>query len=54
MKLKRLSDARVASISEKDMVLQYAFYIESLESVSDEWLNASYWSSPIFGVFIIE
>ena len=39
------------------MVLQYSFlhrFMKSWKSMSDEWLNAIFWSSYLFGIFIIK
>ena len=39
------------------MVLQYSFlrrFMKSWKSMSDEWLNAIFWSSCLFGIFIIK
>ena len=29
-------------------------FIKSLKSISDEWLNVIFWSSPLFGIFMIK
>ena len=50
LKHKRLSDAKVASINKKNMVLQYNFCKiskKNLKPMSDEWLNATCWSSRV-------
>ena len=39
LKRKRLSDARVASITKKNMVLQYIFYIDSQSLESQYQMN---------------
>ena len=45
LKHKTLSDARVVSKTKKEY---------GLESVSDEWLSTTCWSSSMFGIFIIK
>ena len=57
MKGKGLSDARQASVTKKNMVLQYIFckkFIKSLKSISGEWLYATCYSSCLFGVLKIK
>ena len=39
------------------MVLQYIFYRSLknlLKSISEEWFNAIYWSSLLFGIFMMK
>ena len=56
-KRKGLFDTRVVSIAKKE----YGFaahvlkkFIKSWKSISYEWLNAIFWSSPLFGNFLIK
>ena len=52
-----LSNGKVASPTKKEYgsVVHFLWILmKSLASVSDKWLNATCWSSPLLGIFIKE
>ena len=52
-----LSDGKTVALTKKEYGSAVQFlkvFMQSSKSISDEWFNAIWWSSPLFEIFIMK
>ena len=57
LKREELSDTRVVSVTKSEHGLAVHFlyrFIKSWKSIPDDWINAVWWRSRLFGIFIMK